>query len=391
MNAGTSGTMNLCMRNEGNEAAKDVQITLGGFSQDGINLNQSLDTWKSDSVEGGTAFYVPYQLSLHKDMLTGTYPLDVSVKYKDSLDNEKTDSMKVYLQVNGKESNSEDKSTPRLIISNYDFGGSYIKAGNSFTLRMFFANTSAERDIQNIKVSVSSDENVMSPVGSSNTFVIPKLEKSSSLEKSIVLQPVVDSDTKIYNVNVNMEYQDDEGNSLTAQEVIGIPVVQEIRFTLSELETPSECYVDSPLDLSLDYYNMGRAALRNLMITTEGNFEIRNGELYVGNLESGKSDYFSVTLIPHETGEHQGTIRFNFEDAIGNKYQQEKTFTLNIMDNPYVDVPEDNMDFPEEIPEENGNKKWFVIGGIAATAVVAGIILHRRHRRKQQEEIEIDE
>ncbi len=391
LNSGTNAGINLCMQNEGSEPAKDVQITLSGFSQEGINLNQNLDTWKSDQIEGNEVFFVPYQISLHKDMLTGTYPLDLNIKYKDAMNNEITDSAKVYLLVNGKESNSEDHSTPRLIISNYDFSSSYIRAGDSFPLRMIFTNTSEEQDIQNIKVSVSSDENVMSPVGSSNTFVIPKIEKASSLEQSIVLQPVVDADTKTYNVNVEMEYQDEDGNAFTANEVIGVPVVQEIRFTLSELQLPTECYVDMPVDISLDYYNMGRADMRNLMITTEGNFEIRNGELYVGNLEAGKSDYFNATFIPHEAGEQQGVIRFSFEDALGNQYQQEKVFTLNILENTDVMVPEDFEEMPiEEVQEGSPMKPWLIAGG-AIIAAGAGIVLYRRHHRKQQEEIEIDE
>ena len=230
----------------------------------------------------------------------------------------------------------------------------------------------------------------MSPVGSSNTFVIPKISRGQSLEQTIVLQPVVDADTKIYNVNVSMDYQDEKSNALTASEVIGVPVVQEIRFTLSDMQLPSECYVDSPADVSLDYYNMGRAALRNLMITAEGNFEIRSGEQYVGNLEAGKSDYFSFTVIPHESGSLNGVIRFSFEDAVGNQYRQEKPFMLNVIENVEY-MPEEDWNFPIEEEEEPGfDKRWLIGGGAAAVAVAGGLIVRHR-RRKKQEEIEMDE
>lgn len=398
LEAGTTAIINLCMRNESSAEARDVKIKISGFSNEGINLKQTLDTWKADRVIGDSFFMVPFAICLHEDMKSGTYPLDLEITYKGEKNQdgseakEFTETAKAYLMVDGEsDSKDKEKEKPRLIISNYDYGNQYIKAGESFPLQMIFSNTSTEKDIQNIKVSVSSDGNVMSPVGASNTFVIPEIQQDSALEKTIVLQPVVDADTKIYNVNVAMDYQDADGNDFTAQEVIGIPVVQEIRFTLSELQLPEECFVGNPVDISLDYYNMGRTALRNLRISAEGDFDIRDNEQYIGNLDAGKSDCAYMTVVPNTSGTKDGKICFCFEDAIGNQYREEKSFVLHVKENEETMMPEDMEDFPMEMPEEApSDTKWYVIGGIAGAAVVGGILLHRRYRRKQ-EEIEIDE
>jgi hypothetical protein len=75
--------------------------------------------------------------------------------------------------------------------------------------------------------------------------------------------------------------------------------------------------VGTPTAVSIDFYNTGRSVIRNIIVTTEGDFEIQDGSSYLGNLEAGKENYFDVTIIPRNEGIAEGKIILQYEDNIG--------------------------------------------------------------------------
>lgn len=386
--AGQTEVVKLQIKNFGDLEARDVEVHLSGFTPDGLSLDRWVDTQNIRSIAGRETKAVDFQIHTDKEMKSGTYALDTTFKYKDEYEHSYSGEGKVFIPVKGKDDSSDD-TIPRLIIDSFSFGGDYAQAGEVFTLNISFLNTNETNEVKNIKLTFNSDEQTFSPVGSGNSLYIAKIAPQERVEKAINLRPRVDAKQQTHNITIDLSYQDQKGEKYEEKEIIGIPVIQEQKLVVAEIETPPQTYMDSPVGITVDFYNKGRAPLRNLMISSEGDFEIQNSEVYIGNLEAGKDDYYDVTIIPHKQGNLAGKVLFEYEDEMGKHYSVSRAFNLNVSEQPPMPGPEGPL---EEKPEGPKWKKALIPGG--AAVVVLGIvtfIIVRRRRRKQQEEVEFDE
>ncbi len=387
-----SGTqlIKLRMQNEGDLELKDVELKLSGFTPQGISLDNWPDVQYIKTIKGQELKLVEYRLLLDSKIESGTHALDLNIKYKDEYDKEYTKDTKVYLPVDGK--GSTDDLTPRVIINNYYFPYEYVEAGQTFPLTMSFFNTSKDVTVYNVKISLNSDGQIFSPVGSSNSFFINEIKPQEFTENVIELKPKIDAENQNHTISADIEFQDSKGNKYSEKEVISVPVKQKINLTVSNVEMPPQAFVDTPTGLSVDFYNTGRTLIRNLIIKTEGNFEIQDGNYFVGNLEPGKDNYYDVTIIPHEQGEVEGKIIFAYEDSIGEQYTTEIPFIIQAMAQEMPPMMEPDMNMNPEAEGGSKLKKWMLPAGIAVVlvlAVVTFVIIRRR--KKKQEEVFLDE
>ncbi|MDD2586022.1 MAG: hypothetical protein PHO25_05270, partial [Syntrophomonadaceae bacterium] len=271
--SGKSNIIKLMLKNEGDLSIKDIEVHLSGFTTNGINLDKWNDTQNIKSIKAQEVKPVEYKIYVDPELESGTYTLDLTMTYQDEYDLEYTKEDKVYLPVAGK--GDKDDLTPRIILDNYYYDGEYVTAGENFSLSMSFINTSEVTTVKNIKISLSSEGDVFCPVGSSNSFFIKAIEPGVNTGKTIVFKPKANAECQTYNINVDIDYQDGDGTKYNEKELISIPVMQDTDLNIAAIELPPESYVDEPTSISIDFYNTGRALIRNLKIKTEGDFEIR--------------------------------------------------------------------------------------------------------------------
>ena len=140
--------------------------------------------------------------------------------------------------------------------------------------------------------------------------------------------------------------------------------------------------------INVSYVNKGKSTINNLEISVEGeNMTAMESRSYVGNVESGNSDYYSVNITANQEGPVKGKIKFSYEDANGQTVVVEKEFSgdaisMNFEPDPGMDIPEPTQ--PEGLP------MWgkiligvVVVGGIAAVAYV--VIKKKKAKSKLQE------
>ncbi|MEN6327864.1 MAG: hypothetical protein ABFD18_16865 [Syntrophomonas sp.] len=389
LDSGDSKTVELKIKNDGELLARNIEIKLAGFTANGLRLDQPLDTFSLEEFKGKEFKFIPFKIFADSSMESGTYPLDLTMKYKDEYNKEYTKEAKVYLTVEGAgKEGVNKKASPKLIIDNYSCGADYVQAGKAFPLQLSLLNTSQAKDINNIKVSLSFEENMFSPVNNSSSFFIDNIPAGGSVQQVVTLKPKVDAANKNYNITVDIEYEDNKGNKYTGKELIGIPVLQEIKLLASEVEMSTEAFVGTPLAVSVDFYNTGRSLIRNLMIRTEGNFKVKDGNVYIGNLESGKSDYYDISITPEKEGKIKGKIIFDYDNDIGKHYKFEKTFECQVMKAQAPPMSGPPMDMEKN--KSAGWKKPVLIGaGVLVLGTLGWII--RRKRRKQKEDVSFDE
>lgn len=383
--AGKTSLVSLIMYNDSSLDIKNMEIKLSGFAPNTINVDNCPDTLEIKSMKAGEIKPADFRLYFDPALESGTYTLDLAMKYTDLQDTEYTKEMKIYLPVSGKGSN--DDLTPRVIIDNYTFGGEYAQAGKTFPLTLSLLNTSKSKAIENLKVSLSSEGGVFSPAGGSNSFYVAELLPQGKLEKTLAFKPKTAAESGTHIITATLDYQDESGTKLSETEVISIPVAQQLQLTTSEVVIPDQVFAQSPTAITLDFYNTGRALIRNLMITTKGDFPIQNGDVYIGNLESGKNDYYDVTVLPGEKGNFKGMIILEYDDETGQHFKLEKPFTLNV--EAAQEIPVDpGMEQPQ--PEQSKIPKWAYAVGAGVLALLAIWFIVRRIRKKKQE-VELDE
>jgi len=383
--AGKSTLVTLVLNNEGDLPVKDVRIKLTGFNS-GLALDNWSDTQKLGEMKAGEIKPVTFRIRVDSETKTGTYILDLNIDCKDEYDQEYKTETKVYLPVAGK--GSQDDLIPRVLISNYSYGsGDFAVPGQVFTLNMSLTNTREQTAVKNIKISLSSDGQVFIPVGSGSTLYIREIGPGETVDAGIRLKPKENAESQTYSISADIEFQDSEGNKLSEKEVISIPVMQPIDLLITDPVIP-QAFSGSPVTVSVDFYNTGRATIRNLQIYTTGEFQVNDGYLFLGTLESGKNDYYDVTVIPGQTGELRGKIIFEYDDDAGRHYQTEKEFTLAVGEPMPMPNPGD-MEPPMATPKQSVFK-WWMIPGVLVLLAAIGFVVYRK-KKKAKEAMFLDE
>lgn len=386
LSAGKSALATLVLKNEGDLPIKDVAVSLTGFNS-GLALDNWSDTQKLGEMKAQEIKPVSYRIHVDPETKTGTYILDLNITCKDEYDQEYKTESKVYLPVTGK--GSQDDMIPRIMIDNYSYGsGDYAVAGQTFTLNLSLTNTSEHTSVENMKISLTSDGQVFVPVGSGSTLFVREIGPGEKANATISLKPKENAESQTYSISAALEFQDPDGNKLTENEVISIPVMQTVKFLITDPVLPPQVFANSPTTVSLDLYNTGRATMRNLQIHTTGEFEVQDGYLFLGTLESGKSDYYDVTVIPNTPGELAGKITFEYDDDGGQHYQTEKEFKLLVGEPMPMPAPGE-MGPPVEAPNQTAFKWWMIPGPVLLLAVI-GFVIYRK-RKKAKEAVFLDE
>ncbi|NLM43392.1 MAG: hypothetical protein GX201_05195, partial [Clostridiales bacterium] len=237
------------------------------------------------------------------------------------------------------------------------------------------------------KVSLVSDDGVFSPVNSSNTIYIESIGPKESIQNVFTLTPKRDAEHKTYGISVNIEYEDDKGNQYNSKDIISINVIQQAKLVLGDLILPPEVYVGQTFPVSIEFYNMGKTTLYNLMIKTEGNFTAQNSNYYVGNFESGSTDYYDAGITPMEEGMLNGRIIFTFENAVGEVFEEIKEIQVNVIEMPMEPWHEPGMG--DGMPEEEESKMMkivkspYFIAGTIILILAAFFIVRKIHNKKK--------
>lgn len=393
---GTDFTIGFDVKNIGEMDANNVKIVVE--SPDPAVIPKTATTKKINKLSPGESANLTYVLCPTDEATSKNYPINITIEYVDELSSAEnkyivTQYLGVYVEKKG-EAGEGPKSKPKLIIDKYNFEPSLAKAGENFKMNLSFFNTNSQKAVKNIKISLVVDEkteqsgNVFTPVNSSNTFYIDAISPKGRVEKSITMFTVPNAKPKSYTITANFEYEDAKGEEYTSTELIGVPVVQQSKMEIGEINIPPEVYVGEPLPIYVEFYNTGKVTLYNTMVRIEGDFQIENGNNFVGNFESGTSEVFEGTIIPNEMGELNGKLIFSYDDTSGEHVEIVKDFSINVQEAPPME------EFPEDMPPEENvkfyKKKVFWIPTTIAIVVIIVITIYRK-RKKKMEGMALDE
>lgn len=393
---GDTFNVTVKVKNSGAYDSGQVKITANG-TEALLPVSQNLHIVQS--IKKDEEKNIIFSFQPKPDSARGGVPITISVEPVDNADGIAiSQAISVFVDSDSTGGSEEGKNIPKIIIKSYSSEPTLVNAGENFNLSMEFLNTHSARMVRNIKGSFSVTEsssetgNVFTPVGSSNTFYIDKINPQGTSTWDVTLYTIPDAKSKTYTMNITFEYEDDLGTQHTATEVIGIPVYQPSRFEVSEISVPPETFMGQPVYIGFEMYNLGKTDIYNVKLNVEGDFDAQPKSNYFGNFESGRVEYFEFNLIPMMVGEANGRIVFQYENASGEVQEVIKEISMNVMEMmmpPDDGFPVDGPGMPGmEEPEQKSFFKsiWFyIILGVVVAGAVVTIILVRRKRKKDKE------
>ena len=401
---GDKFALSFDLTNIGESEANEVEVKLGGFSDAGIMPVDSKDYTFIGNLLEKKSINLVYDFAISEDIASRDSTITCTINYKGNDDKEYSATKNIYItgiKLKEKESKEKEKekeedkkyAKPKMIISSYAVSPNNIIAGDDFTFSFRFKNTSRERDIRNIKVTVSSTAGSFIITKGSNTFYIERMGRSETVNKQIELKAKQDLTSNSYEVKIDFDYEDYDGVEYSSQEVINIPVTEYSKLVINSANL-SEGYVGNPTSLSFDYVNMGKAIISNLTATVSGDFTPSQESTYIGNVQAGYSDYYDIEVTPLKEGTNYGTLILTFEDSSGRKIEVTRDIEGVAYAEPTADptdIGEDPGAYPEPQEEGKNFETWQIIlagiGAFLVTMVISRIITKKIILKKFEEDI----
>ncbi|MEG0085764.1 MAG: hypothetical protein RR817_04760 [Niameybacter sp.] len=380
------------------DEAKNVKISVK--SSEGI-VSKSKSMFIEPKLAKGQTKNYTVDFVATQGVVTGTYPIEIIAEY--TL-NGKEVAIKQYATVsidNPEETEEEKgKGKPKVIVGTYSSNPVVVKAGEEFDLEIGFLNTHQNKTVKNLKANLTIKEqgendtgSVFTPVNASNTFFISELVPGQIDVKNIRLYTIPSAKPKTYDITLEMEYEDENGEAITATEHFGIPVEQVTKLEVAEVQI-EYVEVGMPTELTATIYNTGKTSISNVRIKTVGEgFEVQDNTMIIGALEKGSSKTYMPTIIPLQGGALTGQIEIEYEDVTGQLQTYSHEFQMDVMES----MPDEGLEpMPDDMlppMEEEKPAKWpILLGMVFGMGIAAGITAFvMKKRQRKLEEMDLDE
>ncbi|WP_304507421.1 COG1361 S-layer family protein [Anaerotignum sp.] len=345
-------TISFDLYNSGKIAAKNIVVTAEAVDSSAV-VPKSASVKTISELAPGATTTLSYTFAGTAASKSQNYAIQFTTEYTSG--GTAVSSFKQFAGVNvsNPDSDEENSSKPKLIVSNYACDPLIVMAGHEFDLNMEILNTHASKGVKNIKMFLTLAEetsseseksgNIFTPVKSSNTFYFDAIGPKSTAQKQLRLYVVPEAQPKTYTLTVNFEYEDSAGKEYTATELLGINVKQVTELQVDDFAMPDTVEMYSPVTVSFGYYNTGKVTLSNVMVKLEGDVDCQNKNTYIGNMDSGAGEYYETSFTPNNSGEVPVSIVISYEDATGEVKEDRRDFVLNVME-PMMPEDMEDMD-----------------------------------------------
>lgn len=376
------------IRLENTSQNKDVTgliVTLEPTEQ--ISLMDATDTRLIGDLRAGTSVEIPVSLKASEELSEAASQL-VGVSLKFDYDSGKgvaqgTHSSKVVIPTAG--GGKTGAPTPNVIIRSYSYGET-VEAGQVFDLVMEVSNTSSTMPVENVLMSLDTGEGI-SINASSNTIYIPSLAPGAVEKKTVRMQALFQSKLQSPKIGITFKYEfldKKERKRNSTEESIAIPVYQPDRL---EVKTPvfaESAREQEEVVISLPYSNKGRGQIFNVEAKLEGEIDLLERELTLGNFESGKNGSIDFVATPRKQGTFEGKVLIAYEDEA----MKRKEMTIPVSFEVQAAAPVEDGGFAEEMPTAGKRlSPWLLLTGSLALAGGSWLMFQRRIKKQTAQEL----
>ena len=316
-------------QNIGEVLAKDIKVSLEGLSESGFSLANGSKTQTIQSIPGGFKNYAVYQLKASKSMLTGSYRLELKLKYNESMEETLEFSVNV-------EKNKDNVSYLKMENLTYPTGSI---GQNKEVLVSFDLRNQGQIDAKNIIIKADSMDMSGLVPKSVSLIKIDSILPGATESVTFKFITTQNGETKNYPIQINVDYEDElvaVGEKYNINQYIGIFAVAPGEKT-GNLSTPKliiDKYNFDPslvkagenFTMNLSFFNTNSSkTVKNIKIfltsdeRTDANSNSAGGSVFT---PVDSSNTFYIDSIPPKGRVEKSITMFTVPDAAA------KTYTL---------------------------------------------------------------
>ena len=395
--SGQTITLTITVTNAGKATMQSPMLYL--TPSDSLLVVGGSSAYQLSDIAKGKTQSVSVQVKALKNIQSANQYLDCELAY-DYYDRNNTTSSetKGRITIPAKVSSSTDTDdetaspVPNIIVTSFDYGGSSVAAGSSFSLGIKFKNTSSSIAAENLVVTVEPGT-TLTLNGSSNSFYFDKIKKGKSKTISVPMkaQKTLDVSAETVTVSFKYEYLDHKKRTqATAETKITVPVYQPDRFEISSPVLADYIEAGSETTITLNYVNKSKTEMSNVEATVAGDLTTSAATQTVGNVEAGKNGTIAFAVTPNEAGDCNYTVTVTYEDGNGDEKKRVFTGTMSVQE-AYIDDGSDYIDDGSDgTDDQSSGIPWWVFVIIAVVVIVAAIIILKKRKaaklaKKEQE------
>ena len=373
----------LSIENAGNTEMENVVASVS--TSDSLILQNSNSTFVIKKIAPGKAEKLPLKLKAGKDLSASTQSINLELKFSYDAGDEMaqgTASERINITTNNEET-AESGSVPNVVVSDFQFGGNTVAAGERFPLNFTLFNT-GKRAVENMIVTVDGGDS-FTVDGGTNTYYYEKIAASGKQQQSIPMQALSTARSGAQSITVSCKYEYMDGakrSSANAEVRLSVPVMQPDRFQVSAPVLPDTIRAGEEVTLSLAYVNKGKEEVRNVETAIEGDVDTTAPSQYLGNFDSGKSGNIGFIFTPRAAGHTDLTLKVTYEDA--NQTLRTLTFPVSMDVQEELDLDLDGDELMAEEPSQ-GPGIWIWLAGGAAVLLIGAGVYRLRAGKKAQE------
>ena len=391
-------TLTITLENSSDRDISKARVDVLNLDGMKFAVNKGL-TYSDFSIGAGETKNISFELIGCDGISSTREVLPVQISYGDV-------SSVVYCTLSCKpETNVSDETevfAPNIIITGYDFGGEFVTAGSKFPLTVNFENTSGEAVIENLKITVNGASSSIdggiaySASNSANSFFFESIDVKGENSVTLEMLAKADATPNSYPIDISFSYEYTVGGKRyqapTIRETINIPLQQEDRLVVNEPYYPNYVvYVGEACYVSTSLVNMGKSGVYNVTASIRGEgFDMQESSYYIGNIESGREEYYDAELYPNVAGDINCELVITYEDANGNQKEKVIAFVISAQEMYFEemwDEPIYDEGFMTESPMDESLRPawlWYAVGGSAGLIVLIVIIAVVKKKKRAE-------
>lgn len=288
----------------------------------------------------------------------------------------------------GSTGESAPTSQPIVLVSGCSLAPGTVTAGEEFSATVFLKNTNQKKNVQNMVVTVTYDTTMFTSKDDSDTIYISSLKKGEVMELPLTFVSNQNLADGTYKIDLAMSYDNSEASTLSSAGSIYIPVKQKLRVELTMPNIAKNVIAGDTLPLTFQVMNLGRSKIYNVRCEISGYGLLPTNTGFVGDMEPGTSGEAGVNLFigtKDQTegysgtelyGDTSGLVTLYYEDADGEEYTEEYSFTTCI-EKAIVSGGSSS-----EADEKTVGQWWISI--VVAAAIIAAVLGWIMIRKRKQ-------
>lgn len=274
--------------------------------------------------------------------------------------------------------------TPKIIVTSSTQVPSSCHTGDLVTFQVSLENTNKDMDVQNIKLTYSSDTGDLTPSASSNSIYIDLIKAGETKDITFEMKIAGEISTPNQSISLNIEGEDKNTVPITSVESLYLSV--ELPFGL-KVESPvltNEMKSGSKQTISFPIMNTGKTKIRNIICELSMEGVISTSTFFLGELEPAASDEVSLKAIiankmitdesvpeSEKYGYVSGTIKVSYEDTQGKVYSE--VIDVNTKITPKTEIMEKG---------EISSQWWIsIMIGLVTIQIIVFLVMFYRKKR----------